>query len=212
MSGYSFFAVRVCRASEPIVGVRAMYEIAPCTLPAIFAAFCPTVATTIASVTMLFYARVVRVSTVAKTFRHFSFLTPLRKRKRMFTCRSLKERKKERKKPSVMGDRIHVMAFSDLVALWVIRIKDWFFAHVVCRDHVTSSTKCRSHSESTLKVCFFSSQNNKIRMIKRWRHIFWEMNRCAKVCGVLFVIVLFGCWLAGQENCNHVVNIKQCFY
>ena len=211
MSGYSFFAVRVFIASEPLVVGRSMYEPVPCTIPGHLAAFCPTVSMTITSITMTFYARVLGPSTVTT----LSFLTPWRKRKRMFTWRRLKEKekkKRERKKPSVMGDRTHVMAFSDLFALWVIRIKDWVFPHVVCRDHVTSSTKCRSHSESTLKVCFFSSQNNKIWWLaKRWRHIFWEMNRCAKVCGLLFMIVIFGCWLAGQENCNHVDYIKQCF-
>ena len=97
-----------------------------------------------------------------KDFSTLQFLDSLEKKKKNVHMQKLERKKKRKKETLSQGDRIHVMAFSDLVALWVIRIKDWFFAHVVCRDHVTSSTKCRSHSESTLKVCFFSSQNNKI--------------------------------------------------
>ena len=32
-----------------------------------------------------------------------------------------------------------------------------------------------------------------------------KFTKCAKVCGLFYLIVLFGCWLAGQANSDHVV-------
>ena len=38
---------------------------------------------------------------------------------------------------------------------------------------------------------------------------FWEkFTVCAKVCGLFFLIVRFGCWLAGQENSDHMGDVK----
>ena len=42
-------------------------------------------------------------------------------------------------------------------------------------------------------------------IIKHDGHIYEKFMRCAKVCGLfLFLIVLFGCWLVGQANSNHM--------
>ena len=58
-------------------------------------------------------------------------------------------------------------------------------------------------------VCLFYSQNNKIMIIKHGRH-----TRYAKVCGLFFfLIVFFGCWLAGQTNSDHMgalVLVRAC--
>ena len=58
-------------------------------------------------------------------------------------------------------------------------------------------------------VCLFYSQNNKIMIIKHGRH-----TRYAKVCGLFFFLILFfGCWLAGQTNSDHVgalVLVRAC--
>ena len=56
----------------------------------------------------------------------------------------------------IMPHYSHVIAFSDLVHLWVIKIKSpWSFAHVIRRDHVSRARKCRSRSENMWKVCLF---------------------------------------------------------
>ena len=95
----------------------------------------------------------------------------------------------------------HMIGFSDLIDLWVIKIKKPMIlcARTTLRSR-EQSTKCRSPSENMWKVCLFYSQNNKIvwlsNMADSW---------CAKVCGLFYLIVLCGCWLAGQTKSDHVV-------
>ena len=69
------------------------------------------------------------------------------------------------------------------------------------------STKRRSRSENMCKVCSFYSQNNKIEWLSNISDTFSETctrSRCVKVCGLYFLLVLFGCWLARQPNSDHV--------
>ena len=61
------------------------------------------------------------------------------------------------------------------------------------------STKRISRSENMWKVCLFYSQNNKIVWLSNMA-LTWEIHE-------VFLIVLFGCWLAGQVNSNHMAGI-----
>ena len=103
---------------------------------------------------------------------------------------------------------------SGLVDLWVIKIKSlWSFAHVVRRDHVNRTRKRRSRSENMGKVCLSYSQNIKILLLSNMATtLFAKFTRCAKVCGLFFLIVLFGCWLAGQANSGHVVSTQNFYF
>ena len=56
------------------------------------------------------------------------------------------------------------------------------------------------------KVCFFYSENNKILWSSNMADTFvWEIHEVRKGMWAFFFIVLFGCWLAGQANSDHVV-------
>ena len=55
--------------------------------------------------------------------------------------------------------------------------------------------------------CSFYSHTNKIVWLLNMTDTFWrKFTRCAKVCGLFFLIVLFGRWLAEQTNSGHMVN------
>ena len=55
--------------------------------------------------------------------------------------------------------------------------------------------------------CSFYSHNNKIVWLSNMADTFWrKFTRCAKVCGLSFLIVLLGRWLAEQTNSGHMVN------
>ena len=95
---------------------------------------------------------------------------------------------------------IHVVGFSHLVELWVIKIKSpWFFAHVVRPDHV-NSTKLKSSSENMRKVCLFYSQNNIIVWLSNMADTFLEkFTRYAKVHGLFSWLHFSGAdWLCRQ--------------
>ena len=56
------------------------------------------------------------------------------------------------------------------------------------------------------KVCLFCSQDNKIVWLSNMADTFLRNSRGAqRFVGFHFLTVLFGCWLAGQTNCDHVV-------
>ena len=92
------------------------------------------------------------------------------------------------------------------VDLWVIKIKT---PMILCA-HSTSrlgeqSVEHRSCSKNMLNVCLFYGQNNKIVWLSNIADE--EFTRCAKVCGLFFFIMLFRCWLAGQANFDHMVQV-----
>ena len=65
----------------------------------------------------------------------------------------------------------------------------------------------REDGENIWKVCLFYGQNNKIVGSSNMADTFIEkFMRCAKVCGLFFMVVFFGCWLAGQTNSDHMVS------
>ena len=85
--------------------------------------------------------------------------------------------------------------------------------HAIRRDQLSEqSTKYRSRSENVRKVCLFYRQNNKIVWLSNMADTFFEkFARCAKVCGLFFLIVLFECWLAEQANSGHMVLLMWLF-
>ena len=96
-------------------------------------------------------------------------------------------------------------SFFDLVDLWVIKIKSlWSFAHVVRRDHVNRARNADTQREYA-KGLFYSQD---YMIIKHGRHIFWEINEVRKGMWDFFFIGLFGCWLAGQTNSDHVGGVN----
>ena len=105
------------------------------------------------------------------------------------------------------GVRDDVTILPDLVDLWVIRLKK---PMILCACRASSSGE-ESCSESMRKVCLFYNQNIKILWLSNMGETFLEkVRRCAKVCGPFFLIVIFGCWLAEQENSDHVDNYSLC--
>ena len=68
----------------------------------------------------------------------------------------------------------YVTGLSDLVDLWVIKIKKPMIlcAHFTSRSR-EQSTKCRSRSENMREVCLYYSQNNKIVRLSNMVDIFF---------------------------------------
>ena len=98
---------------------------------------------------------------------------------------------KEKPLPLGGGDRGCVTGFSDLVDLWVIKIKK---PMILCARSMSrsreQSTKRRSRSENMRKVY---SQNNNGMVVKNGRYIFGEIHEVRKGLWAVFLIVLFGC-------------------
>ena len=83
----------------------------------------------------------------------------------------------------------HTIAFSDLVDLWVIKMKK---PMILCARSTSrsreQSTKRRSRSENMWKVCYFYGQNKKIAWLSNMADRFLEkFMRCAKVHGLFFL-------------------------
>ena len=97
------------------------------------------------------------------------------------------------------------------VGPWIIKIKKPTFlcARSTWREN-EQSKKHRSRSENIWNVYLFYSQNNKIVWLPNMTEtLIKKFARCAKVCGLLFLIVLFGRWLAGQTNSDHVEYMRK---
>ena len=99
--------------------------------------------------------------------------------------------------------------FSDLVDLWVIKIKKrpWSFAHIVRRNHV-NRTQNADHAARTCErfvypivKIFYDYQV--------WRTFFEKFTRCAKVCGLLDCA--FRVLIGWAVNCDHVVFVWEGF-
>ena len=114
------------------------------------------------------------------------------------------------------------LGFSDFVDLWVIKI---FFKR--SREQSTK-LKRRSRSESLRKVCLFHYPSERLNlvpralrvssvegpgdevvkdfmMIKNGRKL--EIHQVRKGTWTFFLlIVIFGCWLAEEVNCDHVTT------
>ena len=87
----------------------------------------------------------------------------------------------------------HVIGFSDLVDLWVIKIRK---PMILCARRMSrsreQSKKRRSRSENMRKVCLFYSHNNKIVWLSNMTDAFFleKFTRCAKVCGLFLSFFL----------------------
>ena len=98
----------------------------------------------------------------------------------------------------------HVIAFSDLVDLWVIKIKK---PMILCAPSTwksrEQSMKRPYHTARVRERFFFSIVKiTRCMIIKHDRH-----SRAAqRFVGFFFLIVLFGFWLAEQANSGHVEN------
>ena len=68
------------------------------------------------------------------------------------------------------------------------------------------STKRKSSSENMRKVSVYSTLKitRLYDYIKLDTFVLKKLTRCAKVCGLFFLIVFLGCWLAGEANSDHV--------
>ena len=91
----------------------------------------------------------------------------------------------------------HRIGFQDITDLWVVKIKKL----IILRTHSTSSQVNTEHklqisTKNMWKDCLFNSQKNKI--IEYGGHIFEKFSWCAKVSGLIFLMVLFESWLAEQ--------------
>ena len=94
---------------------------------------------------------------------------------------------------------------------WVIKIKTptILCARSTWREN-EQSNKHRSRSENIWNVYLFYSQINKIVWLSNMTETFIKkFARCAKVCGPFFLIVLFGRWLAGQANSDHMEYMRK---
>ena len=70
------------------------------------------------------------------------------------------------------------------------------------------STKRRSRSKNMRKVCLFYSQvNENVWLSNMADTVLRNSWGAQRFVGFFFLIVLFGCWLAGQANFNHVANL-----
>ena len=83
----------------------------------------------------------------------------------------------------------HVVEFSDLVELWVIKRKSpWSFAHVERQDHV-NSVRNADHVASVRERFVYSIV--KIARLHDYQ-MFDKFTRCAKVCGLFSWLCWFG--------------------
>ena len=100
----------------------------------------------------------------------------------------------------------HGIGLSDLTDLWVIKMKK---PMILCARRSTSrsreqSMEYRSSSENMRTFCLGYTHKNNIA----WSPNFWGKWRCAKVCGLVFLTVLFGYWLA-EPITWMAINVKQ---
>ena len=97
--------------------------------------------------------------------------------------------------------------------LWVTKIKKPMIlcARSTSRSRV-QSTKCRSRGENMWKVCSLYSQNNKIELWSNVVDKFFSLNsQGRKGLWAFFLIVLFGCWLAGLACSGYHGNLDRLF-
>ena len=84
---------------------------------------------------------------------------------------------------------VHVIIFSDLTDLWVIKVKKKPMILCSCSIMSTSceqSMECRPSSKNVWKFCLFYVQNNKD--YQTWpTHLFEKLVKCAKACGFFFL-------------------------
>ena len=106
---------------------------------------------------------------------------------------------------------LHLIGFSDLVGLWVIKIKK---PMILCaRSTPRSREQSTKRSENTWKVCLFDSQNNKISMIiKHGRHFFRNSGGAQRIVGFFPWLCYSGAdWLGRQTVITWLVFLYEVF-
>ena len=100
-------------------------------------------------------------------------------------------------------EKNHLIGFSDLVDLWVIKIKK---PMILCACSTSrSSEQSTKNTDHTVRVCerFVYSVVKITRLYdyQTWKTRFWRNSRGAqRFVGFVFLTVLYGCWLAEQTN------------
>ena len=107
---------------------------------------------------------------------------------------------------------IHVNGFSELIDLWVIKIKKPMILCVCSRSRSSQqSTKRRSRSKNIPKFCLFYSHNNKIVWLSGIADTFniWEiLEVCKGLWAFFLLIVFFGTdWLGRQTPITWIVYL-----
>ena len=95
----------------------------------------------------------------------------------------------------------HVIWFSDLADLWVIKIKSlWSFARVVHRDHVNRARKANHVARACERFVHFIVKITSLYDYQTWRRHFMRNSRGAqRYVGFFFLIVFYGAdWLDEQ--------------
>ena len=103
-------------------------------------------------------------------------------------------------------------AEASIVDLWVMKIKSpWSFVCVVCPLITWTEHKTQITQREHVKGLFIrESKWQDCMIIKHVRQTHFGRNsRGAQRCvGLYFLVVLFGCWLAGRANSDHVLLIR----
>ena len=83
-------------------------------------------------------------------------------------------------------EKNHLIGFSDLVDLWVIKIKK---PMILCACSTSRSREqSTKYADHTARTCLFYSHNNKIVWLSNMEDTFLEkFTSCAKVCGICFL-------------------------
>ena len=98
----------------------------------------------------------------------------------------------------------HVIAFSDLVDLWVIKIKKPMILCARSTSRSREQSKNTDHTARTWERFVYSIVKiTRLYDYQTWQHIFGEIRGVRKGLWAFFLIVRFGCWLAGQANSDH---------
>ena len=96
----------------------------------------------------------------------------------------------------------HVIGFSGLVDLWVIKIKSlWSFARVVRRDHVNRARNADHTARACEMFVYSIVKITRLYDYQTWQTLFEKFTRCAKVCGLYFSSFCFSGadWLGRQS-------------
>ena len=123
-----------------------------------------------------------------------------------------KDRKKKqlRKRPTCIHTRgcqlQHVIPCYALIDLWVILKSPWSFVHVVHRDHMNSAQNADQGARTCGRFVYSIVKITRFYYYQTWLTFVWEiyLQGAQRFVGFFLLIVLFGCWLVGQANSDHM--------
>ena len=98
-----------------------------------------------------------------------------------------------------------VIGVSDLVDLWVIKIKSpWSFSRVVRQNQVNRARTADHTARTCERFVPYITKITRSYDCQTWQTFFEKFTKCPKVCGLFSSIVFYGCWLAGQAIFDHM--------